>query len=150
MTANDLSPCLMNNPELKDILPTSYIPPNSTVFTKLLNAKYMQTKTIVSNKVQKCKYIGVQVDNYTATNKYPYCNASVSFVDENFNLKTIILETIKFHISHTAENVLKLMEGTGRMIEKAKLTHTMRTYTVSDKMVYAAVCPPPDLLCLFY
>ena len=92
----------------------------------------MQTKTIVSNKVQKCKYIGVQVDNYTATNKYPYCNVSVSFVDEDFYLKTINLESIMFDHKHTAGNVLELIEGTGGMIEKAKLTHTMRTYTTDN------------------
>ena len=76
----------------------------------------MQTKTIVYNKVQKCKYIGVQVDKYTVNNIYPYCNASVYFVDEDYNLKTITLEPIRFHLTYTAENVLKLMEGTGGMI----------------------------------
>jgi len=76
--------------------------------------------------------MGVQVDNYTATNKYPYYNASVYFVDEDFNLKTVTLEPIKFHLSHTVENILEVMEGTGGMIEKAKLTHTMRTYTTDN------------------
>ena len=37
-----------------------------------------------------------------------------------------------FDLKHTAENVLELMEGTGGMIEKAKLTHTMRTYTTDN------------------
>ena len=113
MIANNLSHCIVNNPELKELLPKEYIPPSSTYFTNLLKAKYVQTKTIVYNKVQKCKYIGVQVDNYTATNKYPYCNVSVSFVDEDFYLKTITSEPIKFDLRHTAENVLDLMEGTG-------------------------------------
>ena len=65
----------------------------------------MQTKTIVSNKVQKCKYIGVQVNNYTATNKYCHSNVSVSFVKEDFNLKIITFEPIKFHPRQTAGNV---------------------------------------------
>ena len=82
---------IVNSPELKKLLPPEYIQPSATYFTNLLKAKYVQIKTIVYNKVQKCKYIGVQVDNYTVTNKYPYCNASVYFVDEDYNLKTITL-----------------------------------------------------------
>ena len=56
----------------------------------------------------------------------------MSYVDEDFNLKTITLETFGYKLSHTAEDVFKSMEGTGGIIEKAKLNHTMRTYTTDN------------------
>ena len=42
--ANDLSPCIIYNPELKELLPTPYSLQNSTEFTELLKTKYVQRK----------------------------------------------------------------------------------------------------------
>ena len=57
---------------------------------------------------------------------------SVSFLKEDFNLKTITFEPIKFDPTHNAGKVFQLMKGTGGMIQKAKLTNTMRTYTTDN------------------
>ena len=42
--ANDLSPCIIYNPELKELLPTPYIPPNSTDFYKTVKDKICANK----------------------------------------------------------------------------------------------------------
>ena len=42
--AKYLSPCIIYSPELKELLPTQYILPNSTEFAELLKKKYVETK----------------------------------------------------------------------------------------------------------
>ena len=132
VVATNSSPCIIKSPEFKKLLPTQYNLPDSTEFAKLLKEKKVQINKQIHNEVQKCNYIGVQVSNYTSSNKYPYCYVSVSLVKQDFNLKTIILESIKFDPTSKAVNVFELMEGSEGMIQKAKLSDTMRTYTTDN------------------
>ena len=44
VVANNFSPCIIYSPELKELLPTPYILPNSTEFAELLKKKYVETK----------------------------------------------------------------------------------------------------------
>ena len=47
VVANNFSPCIIYSPELKELLPTPYILPNSTEFAELLKKKYVEKKEFI-------------------------------------------------------------------------------------------------------
>ncbi|KAH0604042.1 uncharacterized protein H6S33_007073 [Morchella sextelata] len=56
--------------------------------------------------------ISITLDAWTAGNKLPYLGITAHWIDEEFKLWDIVLDFIRLHGSHTAENLAGVVENT--------------------------------------
>ncbi|CAH1106752.1 unnamed protein product [Psylliodes chrysocephalus] len=89
----------------KCLYPTYELPNKKTITHTLLPALYEKTFTDVQEEIKYVKSVTVTTDCWTSINTESYMAVTVHFINQNFDIKSILLHCAVFPQSHTAEHL---------------------------------------------
>lgn len=96
---------IVENRHFRALVQQEYDVPGRTKLRELIQELHDETFNIIYNKVREYQYISVQLDHYTATNKAPFANDCVTFINEDFKFESFSFGTFKYCEGSTAEEI---------------------------------------------
>lgn len=86
--------------------PRYKLPSRKTLTNKLLNDKYIEVRSVVSESLNKANHISLTSDMWTSAANQGYLSVTAHFINEN-KLESAVLCTLQVSERHTAENIAK-------------------------------------------
>ena len=90
---------------LKVIDPRYTLPSRRTVMRSLLPTKFESEKSRVMSALSSVKYVALTSDIWTSCQTVGYLTLTCHYVNSEWELCSLVLETVDFSVSHTAEHI---------------------------------------------
>lgn len=90
-----------------ELNPNYELPSRHCISHTTIPAKYVQSKTDILEKVTVAHKVCVTTDCWTASNNEAFMAVTAHFVNENFELKSYLLECINLPVYHTSVNLVE-------------------------------------------
>nr|CAI5822703.1 unnamed protein product [Callosobruchus analis] len=81
------------------------IPSRKTLAYSLLNSLYDEVYDKVKIEINAASYICITTDGWTSVNNENYYTITAHFINEDCNLKSYLISSLKFTGRHSAENI---------------------------------------------
>ena len=99
-------------------LDPKYNLPSRKYFTKQeIPRMYGEVKEVVKAKVSGAKHFAATTDLWTSCNTHPYLSYTVHFINDDWQLQSLCLDTVPLFEDHTGENIaeaiLDILENWG-------------------------------------
>lgn len=93
----------------KMILPTYTLPTRKTISSSLIPKLYETTKEKVQQLISKADALCLTTDGWTSINIVSYMGLTAHFIDENTELKSVLLGCTEFSDRHTSINLTNFL-----------------------------------------
>lgn len=116
--------------QLMEFVEPGYAVPSRTLMTNTLKARYKDCRKELAELLNRQDAVAVTTDGWTSKAVESYITYSAHFVGDNWSLVTCVLETSKFHGSHTA---VRLAEHAVSTVEHVNMPLTKIVGVVHDE-----------------
>ena len=72
---------------------------------------YSEVKEVAKAKVSGAKQFAVTADLWTICSNHPYLSYTVHFIDDDWQLQSLCLDTVRLFVDHTGENIAEAIIG---------------------------------------
>lgn len=118
---------LVENEQFKKFVsllnPSYVVPSRKTMSNSILDQVYIRLKDCVKNELKTATAISVTTDGWTSVSNDSYIALTVHFINEKNELRSFLLECVKFNERHTAEHLAN------------ETKKTLQDWTLFDKVV---------------
>ncbi|XP_049300483.1 E3 SUMO-protein ligase ZBED1-like [Anopheles funestus] len=90
---------------VKKLYPAYDLPSRKCLTNALLPTIYEKTLLSVKNNLIQAKAVSLTADGWSNVNQVSFFAITAHYIDENFQLRTYLLECSEFTTSHTAQNI---------------------------------------------
>lgn len=90
---------------LKEFEPRYQLPDRKTIANNYLPAMFEEQKKLVRQNISKASHYAITTDAWTSRANHAYTTLTVHYIDNEYSLRSHILETREFAESHTAHNI---------------------------------------------
>ena len=88
------------------VIDPKYIPPSHcTIIRENLPTLYQGTMEELLHQLSKIEYCSITTDIWTSQTIMEYVTVTCHFLTDDWELKSVVLETTQIEESHTAENI---------------------------------------------
>lgn len=102
-----------------ELNPSYFLPNRKIISQNMISAQYEQCMTVVRNQLASVTSVCITTDCWTSRSVESYIAVTCHFINDDFELKSILLDCAQINVSHTSRN---LAEEIKNITEKYNLT----------------------------
>ncbi|KAK7909747.1 hypothetical protein WMY93_014431 [Mugilogobius chulae] len=96
---------------MKTLEPRFDIPSRKHFAEKIIPALYDQTKATVKSALEMAERVGLTCDGWTSRATESYMTFTVHFINEDWEMKSYVLQTRAMHETHTGANIADVLKA---------------------------------------